>query len=150
MSVEAPDVLQGLYHTPLSIDIHMVSLGRGDVCLGHRWCLVPFKVGDTQSYTTGSRPPFPIRQEPKVPPGWNQGPWVAQPGWERHDTVPSLASGLWMWGVGRLLEAKAETMRAGQLGDVTGPQVRDRGHQVGSGLRRGFSVWHPCSSWPST
>lgn len=28
-AAQAPDVLQGRYHTPLSIDIHMVRPGRG-------------------------------------------------------------------------------------------------------------------------
>ncbi|XP_070105290.1 exocyst complex component 3-like protein 4 isoform X1 [Equus caballus] len=57
---EASDVLQGRYHTPLSIDVHMVLPGRRDVCLGLRRCLVPLAVGTPRAIQSNLNLPCPL------------------------------------------------------------------------------------------
>lgn len=44
-AAEAPDILQGRYHTPLCIDVHTVRPGRRDLCLGLRRCSRHLVVG---------------------------------------------------------------------------------------------------------
>lgn len=61
-------MLQGLYHTPLSIDVHMVSLGRRDVYLGLWWCLVPLEVRTPR--TIQSRPNLPSPLAESLRPPW--------------------------------------------------------------------------------
>lgn len=93
-------MLQGLYHTPLSIDVHMVSLGRRDVYLGLWWCLVPLEVRTPRTIQSRPNLPSPLAESLR-PPGAESGTVGHMPAWEPWGTAPSLASGLWMWGVGR-------------------------------------------------
>lgn len=53
-------MLQGRYHTPLSIDVHMVLPGRRDVCLGLRRCLVPLAVGTPRAIQSNLNLPCPL------------------------------------------------------------------------------------------
>lgn len=111
---EAPDVLQGLYHTPLSIDVHMVSLGRRDICLGLRRCLVPLEVGTPRTIQSSSNLLSPLDES--LRPTWggirhcgSRG----QPGSTRAQlTRWPVDVGSW----GELLEAGAEMMRQHRAG----------------------------------
>lgn len=142
-------MLQGLYRTPLSIDVHMVSLGGGK----HTGSLVlfgPLGGGDTQSYTIQSQPPLPISREPEAPPGVESGTLGHMPGCAPWGSAPSLASGRWMWGRGGASgscsrDGETEQGKLGTpLGHSGGQGRQDLGSDTGSA--GGFS----CSLWQST
>lgn len=82
-AAKAPDVLQGRYHTPLSIDVHMVRPERGaeeGTVFGFRRCVVSLAEGTPKAMKSSPNLPSPLEGSLQPHVGRDGGRGVAGPG----------------------------------------------------------------------